>query len=409
MVSTAGEVGVRSGGGGKVIALISAGHFLSHFYLLLIPPLFPLLKEAFGVGFTELGLAITVFSVVTALTQAPVGFLVDRVGARTVLLWGLFLEAGAFVAIGLMPGYWVLLVMMGMAGLANSVYHPADYAILNASVPAVRMGRAFSIHTASGMLGNAVAPAAMVALVSVWDWPRALVVCGLLGALVAVLVATNAGALKEAAGGGRGQPVGVAAGVRLLTSAPILLGVLFFIGLAIAGTGVSAFGVSTLTLGYGISMADAATVLSAYLFASPVGVLCGGWVADRVTRHHWFAAGCFVLIAVLFTVVAWVTPPLSWTAVLFLAAGFLSGAVAPSRDMLIRSVAPPGEMGKVFGFVSTGFNIGGMIAPPMFGYLLDRHDPRIVLWVIAGVSLLSVLTVSSTGRRRGRAPAGAPS
>ena len=389
------------GSSAKVIGLISTGHFLSHFYLLLIPPLFPMLRDELGVGFTELGLSITVFSVVTGLTQAPTGFLVDRLGARKILVWGMMLEAAAFVVIGLVPTYWVLIAMMGVAGLANSVYHPADYAILNASVSHQRMGRAFSIHTAAGTLGGALAPMTMVALISVAGWKTGLIVCGVAGGLVGVLIALNSGSLRDPISEGTGAGVsGTRSGLRLLFSVPILLGLLFFVGISVAGTGVSAFGIATLVVIHDISVTDAATVLSAYLFASPVGVLCGGWVADRIRHHHYFAALCFALIALAFFCVAAIPMGLGFVAVLFLVGGFLSGAVSPSRDMLIRSLSPPNEMGKVFGFVSTGFNIGGMFAPLMFGYVLDNHDPSIVFWMVGAVSLASVLTVVSTGHQR---------
>lgn len=384
----------------KVISLISAAHFLSHFYLLLIPPLFPLLKRELNVGFTELGFAITVFSVVTALTQAPMGFLVDRYGARKILVAGLMLEAVAFIAIGFFPSYWMLVAMMGVAGLANSVYHPADYAILNASVDDARMGRAFSIHTAAGMLGNAVAPITMVFMISIADWQTGLIACGVLGGLMGLIVVFNASSLRDPVDDNPGGARGTGAGMRLLLSPPILLGLLFFVGIAIAGQGVSAFGVATLTVIHDVTVADAATVLSAYLFASPVGVLCGGWIADRITRHHWFAGSCFVIMGLCFFAVAGFGLTLAWVAVFFVIAGFFSGAVSPSRDMLIRSLSAPGEMGKVFGFVSTGFNLGGMVAPLVFGYLLDHRDPTAVFWTMGVVSLLTVLTVITTGEKR---------
>ena len=336
----------------KAVGLVSTGHFLSHFYMLLIPPLFPLLKDEFGIGFTELGITITVFSVVTGLTQAPVGFLVDRFGARKILLCGLLLESAAFIWIGLSPSYWMLLAMMGVAGLANAVYHPANYAILNASVQSGRMGQAFSIHTAAGMLGNAVAPVTMVLLLSVTDWKTGLIVCGVTGGLASVLIA--------------------------------------------------AFGVATLTIIHEITVTEAATILSAYLFASPIGVLCGGWIADRIRHHHLFAGVCFVAIALAFFIMAGLSMRLEVIAFVFVIAGFFSGVVSPSRDMLIRSLAPPTEMGKVFGFVSTGFNVAGIIAPPLFGYILDHHNPSAVFWTVGAVSLLTVLTVVTTGQKRER-------
>lgn len=387
----------------KVVGLVSTGHFLSHFYMLLIPPLFPLLKDEFGIGFTELGITITVFSLVTGLTQAPVGFLVDRFGARKILLCGLLLESAAFIWIGLSPSYWMLLAMMGVAGLANAVYHPANYSILNASVQSGRIGQAFSIHTAAGMLGNAVAPVTMVLLLSVTDWKTGLVVCGVTGGLASVLIAANAGALKETASQTEiKQPSTARSGLRLLFSQPILLGALFFLCIGVAGHGVSAFGVATLTVIHEITVTEAATILSAYLFASPIGVLCGGWIADRIRHHHLFAGVCFVAIALAFFTMAGLSMRLELIAFVFVIAGFFSGVVSPSRDMLIRSLAPPTEMGKVFGFVSTGFNVAGIIAPPLFGYILDHHNPSAVFWTVGAVSLLTVLTVVTTGQKRER-------
>ena len=387
----------------KVVGLVSTGHFLSHFYMLLIPPLFPLLKDEFGIGFTELGITITVFSVVTGLTQAPVGFLVDRFGARKILLCGLLLESAAFIWIGLSPSYWMLLAMMGVAGLANAVYHPANYAILNASVQSGRMGQAFSIHTAAGMLGNAVAPVTMVLLLSVTDWKTGLIVCGVAGGLASVLIAANAGALQETVSQTEiKQPSTARSGLRLLFSQPILLGALFFLCIGVAGHGVSAFGVATLTIIHEITVTEAATILSAYLFASPIGVLCGGWIADRIRHHHLFAGVCFVAIALAFFIMAGLSMRLEVIAFVFVIAGFFSGVVSPSRDMLIRSLAPPTEMGKVFGFVSTGFNVAGIIAPPLFGYILDHYNPSAVFWTVGAVSLLTVLTVVTTGQKRER-------
>ena len=393
-------------GSARAVAVISTAHFASHFYMLLLPPLFPLLRDVYGVGFTELGFAISVFSIVTACTQVPVGFAVDRFGARRILVAGLLLQAAAFALIGFIPAYGALLALMAVAGLANSVYHPADYSLLNASVDPRRMGRAFSFHTAAGTLGYAVGPVTMVFLMSMTDWRTALVICAAGGAGIGLLVAWNARFLKERAGpeaaeSGHGARASGATGVRLLLSAPILLGLLFFFGLSVAGHGLHSFSVSALHIIHDAPIAEAATVLSAYLFASPVGVLAGGWVADRIKRRHdAFAATCFVVIAACIGAVAVFRLPLAATGVLFAVTGLFSGMVSPSRDMLIRSMSPPGEIAKVFGFVSTGFNLGGIVAPVMFGYLLDRSDPGIVFWVVAGVSLASVLTVLTTGRAR---------
>ena len=395
----------------RAVAVVSSAHFASHFYMLLLPPLFPLLREVYGVGYTELGFAISVFSIVTACTQAPVGFAVDRFGARRILVAGLLLEAGAFALIGLIPAYGAFLALMAVAGLANSVYHPADYSLLNASVDPRRMGRAFSFHTAAGMLGNAVAPVTMVFLMTLTDWRTALVVCAAGGALVGLLVAANSRALKEreepetaAAHRGAGTAATGATGVRLLLTLPLLLGLLFFFGISVSQHGIQSFSVSALHAIHNAPLAVATTVLSAYLFASPVGVLAGGWVADRIQRRHdLFAATCFVVMAGCVAAVAALPLPLAATGVLFAVTGFFAGMVSPSRDMLIRSMAPPGEIAKVFGFVSTGFNFGGIAAPVLFGFILDRSDPGFVFWVVAFVCLAGVLTVTSAARARRKA------
>ena len=234
----------------KVIGLVSTGHFFSHFYMLLLPPLFPMLRDVYEVGFTELGLVIAAFSLTTGLTQVPVGFLVDRFGARGILIGGLMLESLAIGLVGLFPFYGALLALMVLAGLANAVYHPADYAILTASVHRARMGRAFSIHTFAGYLGAAVAPVTMIFLMTLTDWRTALAICAAGGAIVGVLLALNSDVLLNTT---RPRRVGVPTenasahgGLKLLFSAPILLGLLFFTGLSIAGHGMSEFSVSAL-------------------------------------------------------------------------------------------------------------------------------------------------------------------
>jgi FSR family fosmidomycin resistance protein-like MFS transporter len=299
--------------------------------------------------------------------------------------------------------------LLVLAGLANAVYHPADYAIMSASVAKERMGRAFSIHTFAGYLGAAVAPVTMVTLMSWTDWRTALVICGVCGGLVGVIMALNsevlidATAARDEAAESYGGPRH--SGLRLLFSVPILMGLLFFTGLSMAGHGVTDFSVSALHLIYDAPLIEAGAVLSAFLFASPVGVLLGGWVADRTEHHDRFAAACFVVIAAMIFIVASVDMPLEGIAVLFAIAGLANGLVAPSRDMLIRSVTPPGEMGKVFGFVSVGYNIGGIFAPVMYGYILDHADPGLLFWIVGFISLGTVATVLVTARQGRGEPA----
>ena len=217
----------------KVIALISTGHFFSHFYMLLLPPLFPILHDDFAVSYTQLGFAITVYSLTTALTQIPAGFLVDRLyGARWILIAGLIAESVAIMLMGLYPSYPALLWLMVLSGLGNAVFHPCDYAILNAMVPGKRIGRAFSVHTFSGLLGSAVA-APLVVFLAAWShWHTALIICGLGGLLVTVVMARNSDILASSIMEPQATPRPRIPGASLLTRAPILLALLFFVGLA---------------------------------------------------------------------------------------------------------------------------------------------------------------------------------
>ena len=412
--AVAGPGGGR--GSGRAVAVISTAHFTSHFYMLLLPPLFPLLREVYGVGYTELGFAISVFSIVTACTQAPVGFAVDRFGARRLLVAGLVLEAGAFALIGFAPFYGALIALMAVAGVANSVYHPADYSLLNASVNPSRMGRAFSFHTSAGMLGNAVAPVSMVFLMTFMDWQAALVLCAAVGAGAALLVAGNARVLrgrapvgpargKEQGGGGPGGEGAApgATGLRLLLSAPILLGVLFFFGISVAGYGIHSFSVSALHVLHGAPIAEATTVLTAYLFATPVGVLAGGRVADRIRRRHdAFAAACLVAVAACIGAVAAFRPPLAIVALLFVLAGLFSGMVAPSRDMLIRSMSPPRRDREGLRLRLHRLQLRGHRRTRHVRVPARPSDPGIVFWTVALVSLATVFTVLTTGKARAR-------
>ncbi|MEM7023519.1 MAG: MFS transporter [Pseudomonadota bacterium] len=396
----------------KVVSLIAAGHFLSHFYILVLPPLFPLLRVEYGVSYTALGLALAVLNGTTALTQAPVGFLVDRFGARNILIGGLALFALATALIGVFPTYPALLALMVLAGLGNSVFHPADYAILSASVNVDRMGRAFSIHTFGGYFGFAAAPVTVVFLSDLIGWQAALMLCGGAGLLVVVLMLANRELLRDDSASRKDrkahrQPRGGDA--RLLLSLPILTSLAFFTMLAMSHGGLTSFGVSALESLYLVPLVEANAPLSAYLFASALGVLAGGWAADRTGRHDLLVGGCMILTALMVALVAGFSPSLLLVSVLLGIAGFSSGAVAPSRDMMVRAITPPGASGRVFGFVTTGFNIGGLVTPLLFGMVMDAAEPRLVFWLVVLLSLLTLITVFGTGRhaRAGRVAAGA--
>src|SRR5262245_23445663 len=245
----------------RTLSLISVAHWVSHFHLLVLPMLFPFLRAELGVGYIELGFALTVFGIVSGVTQPPLGYIVDHVGARVVLLLGLTAGGLALILLGLHLSYWSLIGSAALLGVANSVYHPADYAILSAHMDEARMGRAFSIHTFAGFVGGAVAPAVMAALVTWVGGFGALIVAGAIGVLVALLLLI---AGIPDAGGKHARAAGaVAPKTSILTPALIVL-TAFFTLLGLSNAGISNFGVVALMSGYGTSFSTANLALTAF-------------------------------------------------------------------------------------------------------------------------------------------------
>jgi MFS family permease len=381
----------------RTLTGISIAHWVSHFHLLVLPMLFPFLKSQLGVGYVELGFALTVSAVVSGLTQAPTGYLVDHFGARKILLGGLTLGGVALILLGLHLSYTSLIACAVLLGLANSVYHPADYAILAEHMDEARMGRAFSIHTFAGYFGGAVAPAIVAALVTVSGGGGALIASGAIGVLVALLLVTmnipDAGAHKSKPGNENAPKQAV------ITPALITLTALFML-LSLSVAGINNFGVVALMSGYGATYSAANVALTAFLGASAVGVLAGGFLADHTERHGYVAAACFAANALIVLLIALVTLP-GWilTAAMMMA-GFLSGVIAPSRDMLVRNAAPPGAAGRAFGIVSTGFNLGGIVSPLLFGWIMDQSAPHWVFGASVIFMLATVVLSPFTERKR---------
>jgi len=402
MVADVATAPARQSNEFQTLVAVSTAHWVSHFHILVLPPLFPFLKDRLGVGFVELGLALTVFAVVSGLTQAPMGAAVDRFGARRILIAGLCLGGAAFAIMGLTLSYPWLLICAGIAGLANSVYHPADYALLAAGIDEKRVGRAFSIHTFSGFLGGAVAPASLLLLVSFVGLEGALIGAGVLGPVAAALVALVPMPSESASGGqqpGLARKGGAGSLSSVMTPAILMLTV-FFVLLSLSNAGLNSFSVVALMQAYEVEFATANVALTAFLGLSAAGVLVGGVLADRTRRHAQVAAACFATNALIVLAIALVTMPAWLIVIAFAVAGFLGGVIAPSRDMLVRQAAPPGAAGRAFGIVSTGFNIGGIIGPMLYGFIMDSHLPRWVFGVSAMFMVLTVLLALSTDRKR---------
>ncbi len=381
----------------RVIGLVSSAHFVSHLYGLLLPPVFALIHSESGLSYQELAAVLASYNVVSAALQTPTGFLVDRLGASRLLIAGLLLGSAAIAAAALVPSYSALVICFGVAGLANTVYHPSDYAILSHAVAQRRIGQAFSLHTFSGLLGFAAAPPLMLVSTRFWGWHGALLVAAAIGLAVALVLLAQQRALVVApAAPAPRQHHPAGSGWRLLMTPAILKNLAFFTMLALAGGGISNFSVVALVALFDTPLWVANTALSAYLFLSALGVLLGGIIADR-THHHTRVAGVgFALSATVILVIGTVPLGSALLMALMAIAGLLGGVIQPSRDMIVRAVTPAGSFGKVFGFVTTGFNLGGVVGPLCFGWLMDRGEPRAVFLVVVGVTLLSLLTVSTT-------------
>jgi MFS transporter, FSR family, fosmidomycin resistance protein len=398
----------------QVLALVGSGHAVSHFYLLALPPLFPLLRQELGASYTELGLLVTLLNVSTGMAQVPAGILVDRFGARRLLLLGLAIMGLAMGALGFAQSYGLMLVLVAIAGIGNSVFHPADYAILTASVDRGWLGRALSIHTFTGNLGFMMAPATMIALAALLGWRGALLASGALAFLALGAMLAGAGLLRdENAGRGRneraarGTPV---AGPRLLFSAPLLLLFLFYVLSATFTSGIQSFSVTALNGFWGTDLAIANLTLTAFLVASAGGVLLGGLLADRTERYVLVTVCAFGAAALLMLVVGVVPLPAALVLALFALIGLIQGSVRTSRDMMVRTVTPPGSTGRVFAFVMTGLNVGAAITPVLFGLLLDLGEPQLVFlllsaFLVAGAAVIvlahaAIAARTATDQRR---------
>jgi MFS family permease len=392
---------VAAGMRNRVVGLVSAGHFYSHFCALALPPLFPLLKGELGVSYAALGTVVAGFAAAAGIGQLPMGFLVDRIGGRRVLIAGVALMGVCLVAAGFGTSYWQLLALFCIAGLGNSVFHPADYAILSARIEGEFFGRAVSVHTFTGYLGWTAAPPAMLALVAIYDWHAALILIGIAGLVLASIMAwqgrhLDAGGEDAPADAPSPKRAGLRRGLMLMRSMPMVMMFLFFLLTGAAGAGLMTFSVVALIAIYGTDLVTANAALTGHLFASAIGVLVGGWLADRTSRHNLVTSLAIAGMAVVvgFIGLGWLAVPLMIAAMAL--AGLLYGITSPSRDMLVRAVTPAGSTGVAFGFVSTGLSIGSSTSPILFGWVMDLGEPASLFTIAGAVIAASIATVVLT-------------
>ena len=394
----------------RVISLVGIAHGFSHFFQLCLPPLFPLLKDEFGGGYAVLGAVMAVFYAVSGIMQTAAGFLVDRFGARVMLLAGMALISGGTVLAGLVPGFEWLFLAAALAGLGNSVFHPADLALLNGKVDPQRLGHAFSVHGLTGNVGWALGPLFVVPIAAAHGWRTALVAAGVLGFAYLAILATQRVLGREvrrvARVAGRDAD-GWRRDVTLLASEPVVLCFLFFALYSTALLAFQMFAPVALTQLYGVTLGVATGALTGFLLGGAAGIVAGGFVAVRTQRHNLVAAAGVLLPAALALVIATAAVPTTLLVALMILTGFLFGSIGPSRDIIVRGIAPVEARGKVYGFVYSGLDLSGLLAPPIFGWALDHGRPSLVFAGAAVFMVAAVVTVLRVRREPRRAPVAA--
>jgi MFS transporter, FSR family, fosmidomycin resistance protein len=388
----------------KVIGVVGSAHALSHFFQLVLPPLFPLLRAEFGVSYATLGALVSVFYIASGVCQFGAGFAVDRFGARPVLLGGIALLAGGALLAGLVPGVYWLFPLVAIMGIGNGVFHPADFAVLNANVNTRRLGHAYSVHGIGGSLGYALAPVVSYGLGSALGWRTALLIMGTVGGIALGVLATQRHALRSRAHGAPPPQHTLRGSLGLFLQMPILLCFAYFCVLTIATIGIQTFAGTALNAAYGIPLSLATSAITAYLLGSTTGILAGGFLAANTTRHDRVAATGLGVGASLVLLIALAPGVAQWAIALLAATGFALGATGPSRDMIVRGATPPGASGRVYGFVYSGLDLGATLSPVAMGVMLDHGSPRAVFATIAAFLFLAIGTVVKV-RRSGRAMA----
>lgn len=384
------------------LSVIATVHLVSHYYWLLFVPLLPQLKDLMQVSYVELGLAITVANVVSALTQAPVGFLVDRFGARLLLLLGVLTGAAGFILIGLVPTYPVMIAGAILVGLGNAVYHPADFSILSKEMSAARMGRAYSVHAFTGYLGFAAAPPLALGLSYLGGPQFALIASGILGVVIALPLVPE---IPRERGAARAKPVSAKppTSARALLTPAILALTLMFTTLNLATGIMQTYMIVGLEGLLGVSQSVGSTALTTFLLTMVLGILIGGFIADKAEKKSYVATVGFGLSALCLLVLTLTRPSTPVALGIFALAGLLAGIIVPSRDLLVKAASPPDAVGRVFGIVTTGFNFGGIIGPPIGGWLIDHKMPEWIFYTAVIFMIVTVIIALIVDRNAARA------
>ena len=389
-----------------LIGLVGVAHMISHFSQLLLPPLFPWLKDAFNASYTELGFLITVFFVVSCIVQAVSGFWVDKFGPRPILFAGLSLLGLAAFGFSISTGYWMMAGFAALAGVGNGVFHPVDYTLLNKKVTPSRLGHAYSTHGITGSLGWALAPALLVPLALAYSWRVALMAAGCLTFVVLAALVLNrdkltlalAAPVKTDAVKGLNAPSG---NFDFLKIPSVWMCFWFFFLYAIVLSVIQAFAPEAARQLHGVPMAMVAVCLTIYMVCSASGMVLGGFLASNPERCERVVAASFAIAALVALTLGLAQLPAYAVPVLFGLMGFASGTAGPSRDLLVKKSTPENSTGRVYGVVYSGLDIGQAISPLIFGALMDQQQYTGVFFGLAlvqGMIIVSAFNVRKVRR-----------
>ena len=385
-----------------VIGLVGLAHGTSHFSHLLLAPLFPVFIRDFGLSYSDVGLLVSIFFVISGVGQALAGFVVDRLGARPVLFAAIFCFLLAALSASQATGYSGLVLVACLAGLGNAPFHPADFTILNQRVSAPRLGHAFSAHGLTGNLGWALAPVFLVGITALADWRTAYFAAAALYAVVLSVLFWQRDHLRtEVVVRELNAPKG--AELAYLRLPVVWWCFAFFLLSTMTLAVVQSFAPSILQSLHGVSMEAATLTVSAYMLSGAVGMLVGGFVAaygqqhrlssDRVVAYAMSAGALLLLVCAT----GWLGG--AGTMVALAATGFAVGVGGPSRDMMIKKATPKGATGRVYGTVYSGLDVGFALSPVVFGQLMDRGWYGTTLVGAALVLFLAVFAALGVGRR----------
>jgi MFS transporter, FSR family, fosmidomycin resistance protein len=390
----------------RTISLVGLAHGTSHFFHMLLPPLFPWLISDFSLNYSQLGLLVSVFFIISGVGQALAGFLVDRVGARPVLFAALGCFVAAALAAAWAPNYAGLMLAAALAGLGNAPFHPVDFTILNKRVSQPRLGHAFSVHGITGNLGWAAAPVFMAGITTATgSWRLACAGAALLAALVLLMMVWHREALDDRQGQWANPAKPVAPGatpehpMAFLKLPSVWLCFSFFFWTTCALSAIQSFASPALQAIYGLPLAVTSLVVTGFMLCGAAGMVIGGFLVGKVDRLERTIAVCLLASGVLLALVGlgWLPGPV---AVLVAAvAGLGTGIAGPSRDMLIKRAAPPGATGRVYGTVYSGLDLGFAVAPPLLGGLMDRGEASGIFHAAAFALVFAVVSATWVGTR----------